>query len=91
MREKVFNAIKVLVSRLIPDKINALEAHEKHDDERFDGMKSDLKELKADVKDSEVRVIDAVKENVGFIMQNISDYKHSTDNRIVMLEKRMLA
>ena len=73
-KEKVFNTLKWLLGRVMPDHINALDAHAKEDKFQFDA-------IRGEVKDSEVRIVEAMKENIGYLREDFRDYRASTDKR----------
>ncbi len=60
-----------------------LEEHKKDDDGRFDTVKGLI-------SDSENRVVDALRENVRYIREDIKVYQASTDKRFEFLEKVFL-
>ena len=79
-RDKVLDMIKWLVERIMPDHINALEKHEKHDDERFTDVKAYIGDVKAEV-------IQALGQNIGYLRHDLKTERASSEKRFEFLEK----
>lgn len=82
-KDKVLDMIKWVVERVQPEKIKALEIHEKHDDQRFSDIKSYIGDVKADI-------VQALSQNIGYIREDIKTERQSTEKRVEFLEKVFL-
>ena len=80
LKDKVIDMIKWFVERILPDKINALEIHEKHDDERFADIKGYIGDVKAEV-------IQALGQNIGYLRDDLKTERTSSEKRFEFLEK----
>lgn len=80
MRDKVMDVVKVFVERVIPNHAQALEVHEKHDDERFQDVKAYIGDVKSEV-------IQAISREVGYLREDTKSERVSTERRFEFLEK----
>jgi tryptophanyl-tRNA synthetase len=89
-KDKVLDIIKWFLERIQPDRIKALDAHEAKDDERFDGMKDQIKDVKAYIGDVKAEVIQAMSQNIGYIREDMKEDRDASEKRVQFLEKVFL-
>ena len=87
MREKVFTALKWLITRIMPDHINALDVHAKEDKVQFENIGREVKDVKAYIADVKADVIQALGQNIGYLRDDLKTERASSEKRFEFLEK----
>lgn len=89
-REKVLDFIKWFFDRIQPDRIKALDAHAQQDEDRFNGMSEDIKDLKSYIGDVKADVIQTIAQNIGYIREDMKTDRIASEKRAQFLEKVFL-